>query len=371
MRYLTRFKTIFRYFCLYILCFFTQNGYTQQTDKIYQTDSSVLSVAIMSTEGDTVWYHPNIAKKSKNVFGLLKTDVEKIVYQNGVIEYYGGKSIQYPPAGSKRTADVIYRKDNTEFAAHIVSIKGDSIYYQAEFNEVNKFKFSMPKSQVDKICYKNGLIVYISGQAAESTQLVAKQTERQRDSLRSRLDRKKNALKIAFTPDYKTFSYERRLGAWQSVEAKFGLINSSDKSIPAKGSYGAIGFKVILRGEDLLNNPRHRLHGWYLRPELVMGSYSHNYTIETFRSGSKTPEYQSGQHEVTFKCGVLNVGYQWVQGPLVIDLFSGFGFGSYTQSAGSFGIVRASRYAYQMAMPAISGDGAVKFKLGLYVGIVF
>jgi hypothetical protein len=374
MTYFTHLQAIFRYLGLYIFCFFTQTAYTQKTDKIYQTDSSTLFVTVVFTVGDTVWYRPYFANKSTNLFGLLKTDVDKIVYKNGVIEYYGGKSIKYPPIESERTTDVIYTKNGDVLPAQVLSMGGDSIQYRPYFSKIFNIKiFSLSKTDVDIICYKSGENAYFSGRGVEET----RKKDHSMDSLRRFLYRKKNIIKISPLTNivgYSTFGYERMIVKGQSVEAKLGVIGLGsvwEKDIPQEGYYGSISYKVVFHNVGDFYHPRHSLDGFYVRPEFVGGSYTHTFKNEIFRGGNNTPEIREKKHHISYQCAMLNIGRQWISHPFVVDLFAGTGLGAFTQSEESANLIDRARYAYRMDLKGKTGSTPVKFKLGLYMGLIF
>lgn len=278
--------------------------------------------------------------------------------------------------------DKIYITDGSELSVNVVSTEGDSIRYSAYFNDVNNTIFCIRKTEVDRISYKNGLKEDISEPSAENARLVKErfrllneQNERTRDSIKARLDRHKNILKLSpFTlmNGYMVVGYERSIGKMQSMEVKIGIIGVKkgfDKDIPPSGAFASLSYKLIFPPDEKQKHPRNLLHGWYLNPELAIGSYYHTFTNEVFRGKVKTVE--EGKQHISYKCGLLNAGKQWIWGSFVFDVFVGLGAGSYKQSANGYGIVDRTRYAYRMDMKGLSGDSGVKFKLGLYMGFLF
>ncbi len=383
MNHLSHLQKTLRGLCLCLLCFLTQQTQAQKADKIYMTDGSNVSVKVMSTKGDSVFYRAYFASFQKTLFGVPKTGIEKIVYQDDALEYYGGKVVNYAPRDKKRRTDMIYRKDGSELSVSIVSTEGDSIRYRAYYNNINTFIFSAPKSEVDRIYYKNGLVEDISPQSAENTRIVTEQIhiiEAQkkhiRDSIQIQLDKHKNIIKLSpftFVKNYLVVGYERSIGKQQSAELKVGIIGMSPEKyeLPAKGVFGSISYKFIIKPAELPKRPRNLLHGAYFRPEVAFGAYNQIYKHETFRGSDKPSDIQEEKHHVSYRCLGLNMGKQWIRDGFVLDFFMGGGIGAYEQSASSFGIVRASRFGYRMNMPAIKGTSNVKFKIGLYIGYNF
>ena len=376
--------SIFKQVLVLLILFFVEKTQAQQkADKIYITDGSVLSAKVVSTQGDSIFYRAYFARSQKVLFSLPKTKVDKIVYPNDALEFYGGKAVKYLPREERRKTDVIYRKDGSELSVIVVSTTKDSIQYRSYFKSVNKIIFSMPKSDVYIIGYKNGIIEDVSEESAENTRIVGEQIHilqeqkaRVRDSIQTLLNRYTNIIK--FTPftlikNYLVFGYERSVGKGQSAEFKVGIIglNPEKYELPASGAFGSISFKLKLNAADLPQKPRSPLHGLYFRPEFAFGYYKQTYTHETYRGSNSKPEIQEGKHRVSYQCFVANIGKQWISDSFVFDLFMGGGIGSYNQSASSFGVVNVTRFGYRMDMDAVKGSANVKFKIGLYLGFNF
>ena len=363
---------------LSLLIFFSQKTQAQKADNIYLKNGDILPVNVVKTKGESVRYKAYSISTQKHKFTLPKTDIDKIVYYNGIIEYYGGQALQYPRQKEGRSTDIMYLKDSSQMKAKILSIEGDSIKCRQEESYTRRiFIASYPKNEIEKIIYRNGLIDYFTSPAIASTQLEAQQKKQVRDSIRTALDKKKNIFKVTpvtFLAGYTTFAYERRISESESIEVKLGIIgmgNINEKDIPQKGFYTSIGYKWVITPPEKYRQPRHLLHGVYIRPELAIGRYQHLFTNEIFRGGRTNPEIQQGVHKISYSCMVFNLGKQWISNPLVLDIFTGLGFGHYSQSEGSAGIVNRTRYAYRMNIKDKSGSASVKIKLGLYLGFIF
>jgi hypothetical protein len=377
-------KSTFKYILLLLSLFFVQKTVAQKGDKIHITDGSIITVKVVSVKGDSVFYRPHFASSQTVLFGLPKTSIDKIIYQNGNFEFYGGKVVNYPIQGRQRKTDIIYRKDGSELSVIIVSTTEDSIQYRAAFKDADKILFSVSKSDVYRIGYTNGFIEDISPMSAENMRIVnenirigLEKNGRERDSLQIKLERHKNIIKVSpFTlvKNYMVFGYERSIRKGQSTELKVGFIGWSPEKyeLPARGAFGSIAYKWIMKPDDeKFRRPRSLLHGLYFRPELAFGSYKQTYVHETYRGSNSKPDIQEGKHSVSYRCFVFTMGKQWISDSFVFDLFAGMGTGVYEQTASSFGVVKVTRFGYRMDMDAIKGSSVVKFKIGLYLGFNF
>jgi hypothetical protein len=81
-------KSITIFVAIGILCFLSTNAHAQieKTDKIYKKDSTVMSVKIVNDVNDTIFYQA-YWKNNSPIFGLSKTDIDKIVFKSGVSSY--------------------------------------------------------------------------------------------------------------------------------------------------------------------------------------------------------------------------------------------------------------------------------------------
>lgn len=279
-------------------------------DIIYRKDGSELSVIVVSTTKDSIYYRPYFKNENKIIFGMRKEDVYMISYKNGLLEDVSEQSVEY-----------------TRFVKERLRL----------LDEQNKRTRDSIKIILDK---KKNIIKFSP---------------------------------FTFVVNYAVLGYERSLGKGQSAEIKLGIIgiNQDKYDLPANGAFGSLAYKIILKPAERPKKPRNLLHGLYLRPELAFGSYKQTYTHETFRGSNQTPEIETAKHAVSYRCFVVNVGKQWVAEQFVFDLFAGVGLGSYNQSAESFGIVDRTRYSYRMDMDSIKNSGDVKFKIGFYIGFNF
>ncbi len=360
---------------------------TEKVDKIYKNDTTILSVKVVTTNGATIQYKSYFVSKNTTVFNIPKTEVDKIVFRDGRMEYYGGQALEYRSRAEYQNADLILQKDSTNLSVKVIDTKGDSIRYKAYFKGASKQIFTMSKKNVQKIEYKNGSIDYFTEAAMASVRQLNQERENKAQALKQKLDslntllnKKKNIIKVSPLTNivgYTTFAYERSLFERQSVEVKLGIIGMgqiNEKDIPQEGYFGSLGYKFFLTPSNLSNKstkPRHILHGMYFRPEIAIGRYQHLYTHETYIGGKAKPEIRQEAHKVTYNCLVFNMGKQWVTNPLVLDFFIGLGLGNYTQTEASVGIIDRTRYAYRMDISGAKGSANVKFKLGMYIGFLW
>ena len=203
--------------------------------------------------------------------------------------------------------------------------------------------------------------------------LLRSQRIRRRDSIELLSTGKmKNIIKIApgaLILNYGLVSYERSIAKRQSIEMKLGIVGFGVNSVgySSEGAYFGLAYKVNLSVYDV---PRHKLHGAYLRPEFVVGSYNVRFKNTIYSSGNNIPIIQKENHHINFHVYMVSLGKQFVDNRLTFDYFVSIGKGVYSQSEETLGIVETIKYGNPMSIKKVSGD-AIVFKIGFTVGYLF
>jgi hypothetical protein len=311
-----------------LLTFFSVKAQTLKTDIIQKKNGSMLPVKVLDTKGDSVTYRAYFDNVSRSIFHIDKTAVEKIIYKDGSTEYF-----------SKQALDSIRINNNK---AQIIT---DSIVI---INRKIRLLF-------------------------DSINQLRKREMWMEDSINVvRLNKKKNIIKItplAFVLGYAVIGYERSIANRQSLELRLGIIESGfslDKKLNQSGAYGILGYKINI---DSRNPTRHILHGLYFRPEFLIGGYTLKYKNNIYSSGNSTPETRMEEHKIAYKIVSISLGKQFAVNKFIIDMFATAGYGFYSQTAESVGIVDKIRYGNPMFINAPSGKDGI-FKVGLYIGFI-
>ena len=366
-----------------LMMLFSNNAKGQtMTDRIFKRDGIVLFATFLYERGDSIMYQ-NFEDKSKVVYSLAMSDVDKVILKNNHVMSYkmayrmikpevvAGKdswSTIEMKKGEKAMTDRIVKKDNTVLFVTVLGEQTDSIAYQL-FEQKEASVFYVPKTEVDQLVLKNGrTFTYVRNYKGPTQADVIERTE-------VPFGTKRHVIKVtpfAFYLGYTNFVLERKTKPRQSVELKLGLVGLGrpQSSIQERGAYTSIGYKWMAnRIENMSRPPRHSLQGSYLRPELLIGRYHHPFSHETYRGNDVVTV--KDQLNITYGCLLLNVGKQWVLSLLTLDVFATVGYGAYQQSDNGIGIVRGTRYGNRLEMTGKNGSGLTEFKVGLYVGSLF
>jgi hypothetical protein len=312
-----------------LLTCFSIKAQTLKTDVIQKKDGSILPVKVLNTTGDSIKYRAYFDNVSRHILYIDKTAVEKIIYKDGSTEYF-----------SKQALDSIKINNNR---AQIIS---DSI------SIINR-KIRLLFDSINQIRKREAWL-------EDSINVV-------------RLNKKKNIIKItplAFALGYTVIGYERSIAKRQSLELRLGIVGSGfgalNQKLNQSGVYGILGYKINI---DKQNPTRHILHGLYLRPEFLMGGYTLKYKNSIYSSGNSKPETRMEEHKIDYKIVSLSLGKQFVINRFTIDMFATAGYGFYSQTAESVGIVDKIRYGNPIFINAPTGKDGI-FKVGFYIGFI-
>jgi len=200
------------------------------------------------------------------------------------------------------------------------------------------------------------------------------------------VDQRKRALKLNFlsplTNYYIEGLYEQSIRPGRSFEVGLGVIGVGE--IPDRVSGRSINFNgnnniryiydvesargVFVRGGlKLMNQPdkmgtrgrySHILKGGYIKPEVVLGTYSLDITTENRTTGATSKESQG---EV-FGAFLINLGKQWVFDDIfLIDVSGGLGYGASTfnKSVGQYPVVLADTDGLGLALKGTVSIGVL------------
>ena len=304
----------------------------QRVDSLYKVGRTLgLPVKIINTKGDSIFFNTYFAKDEKQILGISKTEVEKIVYKNKSTEFF-----------SKRALDSLetLKRQREELAETVKTVSQRKKY---------------ERDSLSKIREQNS-------RAADSAFIVLSKHKTQ-------------AIKIApaFPFGYFTLGYEKRVKKGQSIETRLGLIgigSFKDENFNQSGVYGTIGYKFnFTLGEQ--KRLRHPLHGAYFRTDLSAGYYSLKYKNSVYTTNSSLPEIRMDNHDISYQCLLFSIGAQIVERNMTFDFFANMGIGAYKQSEESFGIVEILKYGNSMTMDKVSGVTNTRFRIGFYIGHIF
>ncbi len=215
--------------------------------------------------------------------------------------------------------DTIYKRTKEIINAKIIEIGLDEIKYKMPGDE-NGATIVIAKDQIWKIIFANGV-----------TQIM--QTEM--DNPENYSAQRKNAIKVDFIAPmlhHITFVYERSLKPGQSIEASLGIIGvgyNPDKSRDNRGAFVRFGLKFIKSPDYYLRGMKyaHILKGSYFRPEILLGSYSENYSNEIYTSYPPYYYRTSVTDHITYGAIQLSLGKQFVfDDSFLVDYYVGLGY---------------------------------------------
>ncbi len=213
--------------------------------------------------------------------------------------------------------DRILKRNGETISCRIREVGSEEIMYNLPEYD-SEVRFSIFKSQVDRIVFGNGReLVVDHAEAARSSA--------EANSADLFLVQNRNAIKIQFLSPLSgvtCLSYERAIKPGQSFEASAGFIGLGFNNPDDAAGLGIrAGYKFIRSPDYYLRGMRyaHILKGGYVRPELVLASYS----------------LREDNRNVTKAGLMLNIGKQWVFSDVfLVDLYVGTGYGFSNASPG-------------------------------------
>lgn len=245
--------------------------------------------------------------------------------------------------------DLIIKITRDTINCRIKEIGDDEVKYTQ-----NEFKgdviFGIDKNKISRIIFSDGKELKIKDSMFDSAQYATQ---------------RKNALKVGFlSPLFgaTSFTFEHSLKPGSSIEATIGIIGLGDdiNGDSSSGMYLKFGYKFIKSPDFYLKGTRyaHILKGAYIRPEVILTSYSESPNIDNwFTSGSGAKE------NITMFAIMLNTGKQWVVNDrFLFDWFIGAGYG--------FGD-RKNSNAFHFAFLGGGSDSKFVMSSGIRIGILF
>jgi hypothetical protein len=199
---------------------------------------------------------------------------------------------------------------------------------------------------------------------------------------------KTSAIKINFLSPvfgYIGFNYEKSIRKGRSMEFSLGLIGlgfkqvldygySSNKTIYSDqlGAFVSAGYKFIKVSDKIRNvtNQSNLFQGWYLKPQVIFGSYKAN---EVYYNYTDYTNYY--EKKTTIFGGLLiNVGKQWVFSDFILlDLYGGVGYDINNRSSvngNNYGYYGNPSFHYGVLSTGTDGVSGLGLTGGLKVGIL-
>ncbi len=257
-----------------------------------------------------------------------------------------------------KAQDTIYKRNKEIIQAKIIEIGLDEIKYKMPTYEEGP-TIVIAKDQIWKIVFASGVTQLMTPEMFNPENYTAQ---------------KKNAIKIDFlAPMFRhlTFIYEHSLKPGQSIEASIGIIGvgfNIDKYRDQKGAFVRFGYKFIKSPDYYLRGMKyaHILKGSYIRPEIIFGSYSENYSYEEYYYfGVPTYTVTTINDRITYGALQLSFGKQFVfDDSFLIDYYVGLGyaFTSHSSSNHESGVPYFGVYGGSQSSPlSISGGLRIGF----------
>ncbi|MCX6290870.1 MAG: hypothetical protein NT126_03815 [Bacteroidetes bacterium] len=256
---------------------------------------------------------------------------------------------------SANAQDTIYIRTKEIIHAKIIEIGIDEIKYKIP--EVpDGPTVVIPKDQIWKIVFASGVTQILQPEMFNPENYSSQH---------------KNALKIDFlSPMYQhiTFVYELSLKPGQSAEASLSIIGvgfNTNNGENAHGAFVRLGYKFIKSPDYYLRGMKytHILKGSYVRPDILIGTYTGNYRYDNF---SFSFGYQPEKVRITYGSFQMTFGKQWVFDDLfLVDYFFGLGYTFSNINTNYSGGVQ--RYGVEQ----ISSESPFSISGGLRIGILF
>ena len=215
--------------------------------------------------------------------------------------------------------DTIYKRTKEIIKAKIIEIGLDEIKYKMPGDEKGA-TIVIAKDQIWKIIFASGV-----------TQVLLPEM----DNPENYSSQRKNAIKIDFIAPmlrHFTFVYEHSLKPGQSIEASIGIIGfgfNIDEYLDQRGVFARVGFKFIKSPDYYLRGMKyaHILKGSYIRPDILFGSYSENYTNDTYTSYPPYSYQASVNDRITYGSIQLAIGKQFIfDNSFLVDYYVGLGY---------------------------------------------
>lgn len=246
--------------------------------------------------------------------------------------------------------DYVFKKNREILKVKIIEISSDEVKFK-DFDNPNYPIFSLEKEKIDKVELEGGDIIefkikdsfndpdYYTGQS-------------------------KNALKVSFTGFFfnqTTLFYERSLSPSTSIEGGLTIIGAGFDmdEMSSRGVGFRFGYKLKRSPDFYLSKMRygHILKGRYVKPEIILTSYSqadysYNHATGGYHESNRSDISINGAFMINFgKQGVFNDQF-------LVDYYTGIGFGFSEFGGYNGGFLGGS-------------DFPLVFTAGLNIGIVW
>lgn len=269
--------------------------------------------------------------------------------------------------------DKIYKKGGEVLDVKILEVSPDEIKYKL-FNDTESPIFIIDKDRLLKVIYQNG--------REETYQSTLNDSELY-------IGQKRNIVKINFLSPllgYTQLAYEHNIKPGRSFEASVGIIGLGKKQeldnwsfgpsrgyLEQRGVFASFGYKFIKQPDFRYRNEKytHILQGSYIKPEIMLGSFSQN----------NYHQQQINREKITFGGILINVGKQWVFSEVfVLDIYAGAGYSfnnekEHTYTYNNNGIVVETTYddfsGRHYGMLSTGRGSSIGFSGGLRVGYIF
>ena len=268
--------------------------------------------------------------------------------------------------------DKIYKKGGEIIEAKVIEVSANEIKYHLHLVK-NGPIYILNKLDITKIEYEDGR-KEVYEYEGNDPELFAPQ--------------KTSAIKINFLSPvfgYLGLNYEKNIRQGRSMEFSLGLIGvgfkqvlndgySSNETIYSDqvGAFISAGYKFIKVSDKNRNsaNQNNLLQGWYLKPQIMFGSYKANEVYTNYT------DYTSYYEKKTTIFGglLINVGKQWVFNDFVLlDLFGGVGYDINNRSSvngNNYGYYGNPGFHYGVLSTGSDGVSGLGLTGGLKVGIL-
>lgn len=268
--------------------------------------------------------------------------------------------------------DKIYKKGGEIIAAKILEVSTSEIKYHL-YKVINGPIYILNKLDIVKVEYEDGRKEVYELESDESELYALEKT---------------SAIKINFLSPvfgYLGLNYEKNIQQGRSVEFSLGLIGLGFKQIldygynsndivysDQAGAFLSAGYKFI-KVTDKIRNGKNRsnmLQGWYLKPQIMFGSYRAN---ESFYNYTNYTDYY--EKKTTIFGGLLiNLGKQWVFNNFILfDLYGGVGYDINNRASvngNNYSYYSNPGYHYGVLSTGVDGVSGLGLTGGLKVGMM-
>jgi hypothetical protein len=255
--------------------------------------------------------------------------------------------------------DTIYKRNKEVINAKITEIGLDEIKYKLSGYEEGP-TVVVAKDQVWKIVFANGLTQTLQPEMFNPENYASQ---------------KKNAIKIDFLApmlQHVTFVYEHSLKPGQSVEASIGIIGigfNTESTRHPQGGFVRFGYKFMKSPDYYVRGMKyaHILKGSYVRPDILLGSYTQDYSFYSY-GYYNSPYFYEESKKIRINYGALQItfGKQWIfDDAFLVDYFVGLGYVVTSQNGNNSGNL------VKYGVTQTSNESPLALSGGLRIGFLF